>query len=287
MNKFFLIDHEDQGETTTSKLLKKASKKLGVQFIKIIPDKFNYLDYPEPQPGDMLYRAATSSHRGSKEIAKYLNRPCISTFYKTPERLFYPTDQHYPVHSYHKLSMPKTIWHLTKDREKLDDYIEYLGGFPVIIKATGGSHGIGVMKVDSKSALYSLADFLISTNKKFIIREFIKTNRSARIIVLGSQAIDSIEYIAPEGDFRSNEGEVPNVKPKKFSPYVEELAIKAVNSYGLEFGGVDIIFDQETQPYITEINFPCFYARCEILTDTNISEQMISYLQNKSQKSHE
>ena len=101
--------------------------------------------------------------------------------------------------------------------------------------------------------------------------------------MLGDKVIDSIEYTANDGDFRSNEGAKPNVAPKKFTDEVEKLAVKATRALGLEFGGVDIMITNNG-PKVAEVNFPCFFPRCQQLTGTDIAGMMVDYLMEKARR---
>ncbi|KKQ44614.1 MAG: hypothetical protein US63_C0025G0019, partial [Candidatus Moranbacteria bacterium GW2011_GWC2_37_8] len=58
-----------------------------------------------------------------------------------------------PISTYkaNDITMPKTLNLFSRDRDLLQKYVEFLGGFPIIIKSLGGSHGVGVMKIDSFS----------------------------------------------------------------------------------------------------------------------------------------
>lgn len=112
------------------------------------------------------------------------------------------------------------------------------------------------------------------------MKEYCNVTSSARLIVLGDKVIDSIEYSAPKGDFRSNEGKTPNVSQKRFSETVNEIAVQAVKALGLEFGGVDIMIT-DNGAKVAEVNYPCFFPRCQMLTGTDIAGQMIKYLRDK------
>ncbi len=168
-------------------------------------------------------------------------------------------------------------------KEFVPKLIKQLGDFPIIIKVLGGSHGVGVMRIDSIESFYSVSDFLKQSNIEVALKEYVPARRTARLMVLGDRVIDSIEYIAPKRDFRSNEGAEPNVIPKVFSKEVNNMAVKAVSALNLDFGGVDIaITDKDI--YVLEVNFPAFYPRCEMITGTDISAMIIEYLLNKAQK---
>ena len=51
---------------------------------------------------------------------------------------------------------------------------------------------------------------------------------------------------------------------------------------GNQFGGVDILIDSNGRPYITEMNFPCNFARAANATNIDIAGLMIDFLISKS-----
>ena len=186
------------------------------------------------------------------------------------------------IHESLGLPINKTIFGLTHDKMRLDRYVEHLGGYPVIIKSVGGSHGVGVMKFDSPSSLYAGVDFLLGSGQQCIMRHFIEHDTHARLIVLGNEVIDSIAYHKPKRDFRTNVGSKPNVEVQKFGDDIEAIAVRATHALGSSFGGVDIMFDSEGRPHIAEVNVPCFFPRAQLVSGVDIAGQIISYLKQKS-----
>lgn len=262
-------------------LLEKSSREKGLEFIKLDPVVYDYTKSIPFTKGDLLYRVSTS--KKCADLEKFLINKEVTTLYKSYFRSV-SNLSNILIYEKENIPRPKTIYRLTRDKEILAKYSEYLG-FPLIIKAMGGSHGIGIIKVDSLSSLFSIADYLLSReNDSFVMKEFINVTCSARLIVLGNEVIGSIQYSAPKGDFRSNEGATPNVSIKKFSEEIEKVAIAAVNALDLEFGGVDILIDEKNKPHVVEVNFPCFFPRCQMLTGKDISGMMIDYLIKKSKK---
>ena len=272
-----------EGYRDSVRLLEKACEERKIDFIKIDPDRFNYLSLENKfEDGDLLYRILPTE-KGRTLEKLIISQKHFATFYNytlgKPFQ-FSQAIEFMIIYQMSKLPIPKTIYVVPQEKNILKDYVDYLGGFPIILKALGGSHGVGVMKIDSLSSLYSVADYLSSRSDHLVLRQFINTTTSARLIVLGDKVVDSIEYFANKGDFRS--GGSPNVRAKKFSAEICDLAIKAVKLSNLEFGGVDILMDQAKKLYVAEVNFPCYFPRCQLLTKTDIAGMMLDYLLRKS-----
>lgn len=278
----FIITTESQ--KTTNHLLEEACKKRGVQYRFLDPAEVCPLDI-NVSKGDAVYRVTDAFHYGHFELECHLIEKGVISFYDKSKLPFTLNAENIDSVLFSQLAIttPKTINYLPEDRSSLLKSVEYLGGFPIIIKALGGSHGVGVMKIDSKQSLFSVSDFLRGQGGIYVMKEFCNIKSTARIIVLGDKVIDSIEYIAKNDDFRSNEGTHPNVVAKKFTTEIEELAIKATHALGLEFGGVDIMITNDGAK-VAEVNYPCFFPRCQMLTGTDIAGMMIDYLLEKSNK---
>lgn len=271
----FCIDKSAESNTTTKKLLQEACVKRNVEYVAISSESYDATNPPEVKNGDMIYRVSPSLL--ACEIERAIIQPDSRTLYKD-NSLAFTSYKQFPFVKQNNLHIPETIYHNTRDKKLLAKYAEALGGFPIVVKVLGGSHGVGVMKIDSLGSLFSVVDVVVQNELECKFMEFIDVKSSARLIVLGDKVIDSIEYMAPEGDFRSNEGGDPNVIAKKFSPEVEDLAIRATALRGANFGGVDILIDANEHMYLAEVNFPCFFPRAQETTGTDIAGMMIDYL---------
>ena len=267
-------------EDASVQLLRRSCEERDVDFVTVNPMTYDYAARPSFVRDALLYRVSTA--KAAADLEKFLLlHLTLNTFYTSSIRAL-SSISHILMYEKEDISRPKTIYRLSKDRDLLRKYATYLG-LPLIIKSLGGSHGIGVIKVDSLSSLFSTADYLLSKNNgAFVMKEFIQTTSSARLIVLGNRVIDSIKYSAPADDFRSNEGATPNVSVEKFSKKIEDVAIAATRAMGIEFAGVDILIDKDGAPYVAEVNFPCFFPRCQALTGTDISGMMLDHLIRKS-----
>lgn len=266
-------------------LLKKACEKNSIEYVEIETGlkNLNFLNYKKPSKGDCLYRVATDNINAKKIEFSFAGKE-IATFYDRPDVIFRP----YAGLKLEKYGIPapKTIPILTNYRPILKNYVEYLGGFPIIIKSMGGKGGVGVMRVDSYGSLFSIADFLHHNGGNYIIREYINTKESIRAIVIGDEVVASVKYKASnKEDFRSNrKSGLDYVEKYECSPEMAKIAVDSVKCMELEFGGVDIIVDAENKCYIPEVNFPCNFIETQIITQVDISDLMIKYLIEKSKK---
>lgn len=274
--KLYIISTKSQKLTTD--LLIDACKKRGVHYEVLDPEETCPLDV-KVEDGDAVYRVATASHYGAAELEWDLIFKGARSFYRDKNSLLLKRVDAMVFESL-GVPAPRTINYLPKDRVALLKCVDEIGGFPVCLKALGGSHGIGVMRVDSEQSLFSVSDYLREHGDMVVMKEYCNVTSSARLVVLGDKVIDSIEYSAPKGDFRSNEGKVPNVSPKQFSEMVNEIAIRAVKALGLKFGGVDIMIT-DSGAKVAEVNYPCFFPRCQMLTGVDIAGQMVEYLMER------
>lgn len=264
--------------------LKAACEKLNIEFIAINSLKADYSNLPKLKKTDLLY----NSTRGSETLETLLLNKEVTTFYThNPDLVVSNADttKYSIIHDKANLPSPKTIFSITTDRQLLKSYVDYLGGFPIVIKAIRSTRGIGTIKIESWQNLISTVDYLLSSGDKFILREFIKNKGTARLIVLGNNVIASVFRENLKDDFRVS-GQKSYVDYKKDFDYsTKQLAIKAVNLAGFETAGVDIIFDEKENPYLLEVNFPHDFIRPQFLTGVDIALKSIEYLILKSKTS--
>jgi glutathione synthase/RimK-type ligase-like ATP-grasp enzyme len=258
-----------------------------VEFVMIQSESYDFSHPIAIEPGSALYK--TSLDDRSTRVFKTLLDPKVATVFRDPYgAVAFSGSAITATLLYQKAGLPiiPTVLDLPRDRRTLQNYAEYLGGFPIILKASGGSHGVGVMKIDSMDSLASIADYLVAANKSgsnaFMLRKYIDYIAHARVTVLNGKAIDSIEYKRVTGDFRSNVGTEIHVEVKDFGPDTKRAAIGAVESLHADFGGVDLLIDTDGKAYVAEVNVPCFFPRSQQISGVNIAEQLVQFLMEKA-----
>lgn len=277
--KLYSIDNENSPGIAAA-YLKKACEALGVQYVSVIAEEFDATNFEKPASGDALFRISTD--KASREVEKFLINESVATFYdnSSVRPCFVPPA--YLALKDSEVPMPKTISISTQRKDLLEKYANALGGFPLIVKVVGGTQGIGVIKVDSLQAMFSLVDYLNQKKSNYILREFIDTDSSARLVVVGDKVVASIEYKASGGDFRSNNKvRKEDIAVKEYSSEIQKAAVDAVKLKGLEFGGVDVLFDKSGKHYVLEANFPFAFPEVQKATGIDIAEKMVLHLQSK------
>ncbi len=283
---FCIIEDDSTANNHRVSLLRKSCKKKNIEFIPIIANSFDFTHSPKLGKNDMLFRASPGN-RGRIIEQYFINEQC-HTFYLNNMWGACERGASFIMNEHEHLPTINTIPVITKDKVLMKKYVKTLGGFPIILKVMGLSGGIGIIKVESLDSLMSLVDYLVTDNKIVcIMRSYVKHTRQGRLVVLGKKVIASYEKIV-QHDFRSNIRFNHKKKKIRYPKNIEQIAIKAVNSLGLEFGGVDLLFNEEGLPYIAEVNAPFYFPIAQRVTGVNITDQMLDYLVKKAKhKNHD
>ena len=165
---------------------------------------------------------------------------------------------------------PKTTVVTSSSMNKLQEKVDAIGGsFPIIIKITKGTQGIGVAQIDSMISLKSVlqAIFALVPKADILLQEKINSDYDLRIHVLYkgfermTPGIDNFEIIGCmqrnqlAGDFRSNYSLGSTAEKGHLTPEQEKIAKMAAKATGCRWCGVDLIMDSRTkQSYVIEVN---------------------------------
>lgn len=260
--------------------LKEACLKYGINFIALNSFEADYSNLPTLGKTDLLYNCAI----GSQTLESLLLNNNVTTFYlkKTSSNLITSSTDFTLLHTKANLPQPKTIFGITTNRELLKKYVNYVGGFPLILKATGSTRGIGTIKIETWQNLISTVDYLVNTNAGFIIREFIKAKSGCRMIVLGNVVIAGADFAMNEGDFR-NAVDLTQVHyyKREYPESVKKIAVEATHLCNTEFSGVDFLEDEQGNFYLLEVNFPTGFSGLINVCNVDIPFKMIEHLKNK------
>lgn len=155
--------------------------------------------------------------------------------------------------------------------------------FPMVVKECFGSFGQQVYLVNN---LKELQDLLFAIGSKPVLfQEYMKTSfgRDIRLQVVGNKVIAAMYRYSENGDFRAN---ITNGgKMRSYTPTYEQinLAIRCCQTIGLDFAGVDILFGENDEPIVCEVNSNAHFKNIYDCTGVNAAEAIITHIKNSIQ----
>lgn len=176
------------------------------------------------------------------------------------------------------LLVPHTL--ILHNGHMYEELVDTIGSYPVIVKLISGTHGIGVLKAESRSQTVSLLETFNKTKQKVLVQEFIKEANGAdyRLFVVDGEVIASMKRQAKAGEFRSNlhrGGFAEAITPTNEE---KEIAIKAVKLLGLHVAGVDMLRSSRG-PMILEVNASPGLEGIENTTNIDIASKIIQFIE--------
>jgi len=180
---------------------------------------------------------------------------------------------------------PRTI--VVRSAQMLEDVVKEIGKYPLILKTSSGSLGVGVMIIESKRAMQSIVEMLHGQRHiSLVIQEYIKesSGKDIRAFVVGNKVIAAMERVARKrGEFRSNFSLGGKIQEIELTAEENKLALNAANACKLEMAGVDII-RTNSGPKILEVNSNPGIEGITEATDKDISGAIIKYCVKKYKK---
>lgn len=188
-----------------------------------------------------------------------------------------------------ELKTPQTIvFQGSEDIELIVDQFEKDGKlkYPIIVKTLRGTHGIGVMKIDSRSSLISVAQTLLKEGVDFLLQEFIKHEQSARIIMMNQAVLAANLRGQPKekDEFRTNSHLGSQTEP--YTPTEAEVAmgVKICQAFNVNFCAIDYI-KLDDQIIVLEVNgSPGLEAIQKNWPDRNLAKDVIQSIIDKASK---
>lgn len=166
------------------------------------------------------------------------------------------------------------------------ELVEREFGFPFVMKKLSGSQGRGVMLIKDAQQLEDVLGMMDSTKKDenhLIFQQYIKASKGIdlRVIVVGGRAIGAMKRTGKAGSFKANFSLGGTVENYPLTQDLEWLAVEAANALGLSLAGVDLLFDNDGQFQICEVNSNPGLEGFEMATGINVPGEVYKFLQLK------
>ena len=241
-----------------------------------------FADASQLAPGDLLYRPAVSSSATRAE--RFLFGPGVITFYRDADGIYFDLGDPYALFARAGVPTMLTVYCTSRRRQTLETLIQQVGGFPMVAKVPGGEGGVGVVRLDSRAALFSFVDFVLGGGHSIQLMPFIPDATHIRAVVVGDRVVASYTNIVDPDDFRTTPSSRVEDYQQSLLDELSDVAIAATRAVGVEFGGVDLLLDQNGRPHVLEVNFPCFHAQAEVVAGAPVSDAMVQHLLDKRQR---
>ena len=137
---------------------------------------------------------------------------------------------------------------------------EKLGNkYPMILKTSVGSRGVGVMWVESAKALIGIVQLLYREDRyvDILLQEYIKTDYDVRVIVVGGEIMGAMKRPVAEGDFRSNVAQGSEPEVHELTELESKESLRAAKAVDGDIVGVDFIPAKnrdKDMPFFIEVN---------------------------------
>jgi RimK family alpha-L-glutamate ligase len=152
-----------------------------------------------------------------------------------------------------------------------------LGG-DVVVKPLFGSLGAGITRLTDGDIAYRVFRALESTQSVFYIQEYIPHgNADIRVFVIGGEVVASMRRVAAGWKTNISSG----AAPEPYEPTGEEVetSLKAAETLGLEYTGVDLMRSEEDGTlYTLEVNSTPGWEGLQKVTSVGIAERLVEYV---------
>lgn len=155
--------------------------------------------------------------------------------------------------------------------------IEETFSYPLVIKEAFGSFGAQVYLVHNRTELIAKQKELLYV--PHLYQEFIASSkgRDVRIYVVGDEVVASMHRFS-ESDFRANVSNGASMAPYTPNEAFCQLAIKATKELGADFTGVDLLFGENEEPILCEVNSNAHIKNIYDCTGIDVAEAIFKHI---------
>ena len=180
------------------------------------------------------------------------------------------------VLSQHGIPVPRSL--TVGSATFLEEALSEIGDYPFILKPFHGTHGRGLMLLDTATSVTSAVGALCDLHQDYLIQPFITEAEGVdiRVLVIGGEAVAGMQRRASPGEFRANIHKGASGEALNVSDEYSRLATAAAAALELEVAGVDIL-ETDAGPVVLEVNPSPGFEALEAVTGTDIAGSIIRF----------
>lgn len=144
-------------------------------------------------------------------------------------------------------NVPKSYF---ADDDAIEDLIAENG--EAIQKRSIGTHGSGVARITETDAAISNSLGHYSMTQERVDQD--GPARDVRAYVVGDTVVAAMERQSPEDDWRANIARGASADSRSLDESTKDEIVDLCKSFGLDYAGVDLMFDSDGEPHYLEVN---------------------------------
>ena len=174
------------------------------------------------------------------------------------------------------LPVPQTI--VCEQFEEAMAAFEQLGG-DVVVKPIFGAEGRGIVRVSDPDLAHRVFRTLERVNSALYLQKFVPhPGYDIRVLILGDRILGSMKRIS-DTDFRTNVSRDARTELHVTTDAELKAARQAVDCTGAIFAGVDLLYDQNGELYVIEVNAVPGWRAFGRTTGIDVATELIRWLE--------
>lgn len=150
-------------------------------------------------------------------------------------------------------------------------------GYPVVVKESFGSLGKNVFLAKDRAELIAVMEQLKCRPHLFQKAALSSMGKDVRVIVVGGKVLGAM-LRKSNGDFRSNIELGGSGTPYRLPQAWEELCTRVAGILQLDYCGIDLLFGENGEPIVCEVNSNAFFGGFEAVTGINVAKAYAEYI---------
>lgn len=155
--------------------------------------------------------------------------------------------------------------------------------YPLIVKVSESSKGLGVYKCNSKQEVLALIHDNSLKVGQLLFQECIDYRGDIRVFVVGKKVLGAMRREPQAGQWKGNVAQGAKAYPVEIDNQVKKLALDIVALQNSELIGVDIMLPK-SGPITIETNRAPQFHGFETATGVNVAKEIVEYLEQKHEK---
>jgi len=153
----------------------------------------------------------------------------------------------------------------------------------VVVKPMFGAEGRGILRVDHPEMALRTFRTLERLNTSLYVQRFLKGPlEDIRVLLLDGKLVASMKRRPADGDFRANAAQHGHTAPWRPTDHEMDLAVQAADITGCVFSGIDLMYNERSEPMIIEVNAVPGWRKIQQTCQVDVPQILLNWLEATS-----